>query len=368
MRRAKSRISRIQAACSILALGCIFIQTVPASAEVTHSETVEKEIKPGEARTIVIEGVNGSISVTGEKGRESIFLKVIKRVHSDDLEEAKKIASLMEIEVSRPGDIIKIETLYPKKYKVKRSLLSMVVDKHPNMMMELTILVPEDFEVAATTASGAITIVDIRSSVEVSVSSGEANIREIGGDAEVNVTSGQIKAVKVAGDAVLKVTSGKIAGKNIGGNVKCDVTTGKLELLQTGGDLGVSIGYGEVIVEGVGAVEYRGVNAEADFIDVRGAVDASTASGNILIRALPEGDNNYKITASSGQITLRFLEAMEGGYVLKVGTTSGTINVDLPIDLKKVARNSIYGIVRGGKGKVFLESASGDITIEEPGE
>ena len=353
---------------AVLALGLVLLNTLPAGAGISHVETIEREIESGDAKAIIIEGINGNISVTGEEGRSDIYLKVIKTVYTENEDEAKKTASLMEIEISRQGDVLKIETLYPKKFKTKRSLFSMVVDKHPKMMMEITLLVPKGFETMATTANGSITLVDIGANAKVSVSNGKTNLRNIDGDIKVSVTSGEIEAVKISGNAELKVTSGVIIAKNIEGNVHCDVTSGKMKLLRIGGDLDAKIGYGSVIVDGVGAIEYRGVNAEADFIDVRGAVDASTASGDILIRALPEGDNNYKITASSGEIVLRFLDIMQGGYILKVGTTSGTINVDLPLDLKKVARNSIYGTVRGGKAKVFLESASGDITIEEPGE
>ncbi|MBN2184170.1 MAG: DUF4097 family beta strand repeat protein [Candidatus Krumholzibacteriota bacterium] len=360
------RKDRILAAA--LAVGIVLLNVAAAESGVSHVETIEREIESGEARVIVIEGINGNISVTGEDGRSGIYLKVVKTAYTEDEDQARKIASLMEVEISRKDDILRIEALFPKKFKTKRSLLSMVIDKHPKMTMEMTLVVPKGFEAVATTANGSVILTDIGANATVSVSNGNANLKNIDGDIEVSVTSGKIEAVKISGNAVLKVTNGMIIAKNIGGDVHSGLTSGKIKLLRIGGNLAADIGYGSIVVDGVGGIEYRGVNAEADFIDVRGSVDASTASGDILLRAVPEGDNNYKITSSSGEIVLRFLEIMEGGYVLKVGTTSGTINVDLPLDLKKVARNSIYGIVRGGKTKVFLESASGDITIEEPGE
>ncbi len=368
MRKQDRNTLRYRIPAAFLAMGIVCLLTVHAGAGISHVETIEREIEPGDSAAIVIEGINGDISVTGEEGRSSVYLKVVKTAITDDEDQAKKIAALMEVEISRSDGILRIESLFPKKFKSKRSLISIIIDKHPKMRMDITVFVPKNFETMATTASGTVILTDIDADAKVSVSSGIANLKKIGGNAEVTVTSGQIEASDISGDAVLKVTSGEIVAKNIEGDVNSGVTSGKIRLLRTGGDLVADIGYGSITVEGVGGIKYRGVNAEADFIDVRGPVDASTASGDILLRALPEGDNNYKVTASSGEIVLRFVEIMEGGYVLKVGTTSGTINVDLPLDLKKVARNSIYGTVREGRSKVFLETASGDITIEEPGE
>ncbi len=353
---------------AVVAAVLVCLTGIPAVAAITHVDTIERDIKVGAARAIIVEGVNGNITITGEKGREEIFLKVIKSVYTESEKEADQIASLMEIEISGSEDILKIKTLYPKKFKVRRNIISMVIGRGPKMMMELSLLVPKELEVAVSTARGSITVVDMESSVKASTSSGEVDLRNIGGNVEVSVSSGEIEVVNISGDAFLKAASGTIIAKNVDGDIKSDVTSGKMKLLQLRGNLECSIGYGSVIVEGVGGVEYRGINADANLVDVRGSVDASTASGDICIRATPEGDMNYKITASSGDISLRFLAVVEGGYVLKVGTTSGAISVDLPLDLKKVARNSIYGTVRDGKAKVFLETASGDITVEEPGE
>ena len=47
---------------------------------------------------------------------------------------------------------------------------------------------------------------------------------------------------------------------------------------------------------------------------------------------------------------------------------SGEISARLPIKVTKVDRNRIAGIVRDGRAKVILETASGNITVEEPEE
>ena len=79
----------------------------------------------------------------------------------------------------------------------------------------------------------------------------------------------------------------------------------------------------------------------------------------------PDGDSDYNVRTSSGEIELRFVRKTPGGYVLKANTTSGDISVDLPIEIKKVGRHYIAGVVRKGKSVVLLETVTGDIGIIE---
>jgi DUF4097 and DUF4098 domain-containing protein YvlB len=125
---------------------------------------------------------------------------------------------------------------------------------------------------------------------------------------------------------------------------------------------------GDATVDGVESIEYSGMSGSVRFVDVRGAVAASAASGDLSLLLMPVGDHNYTVRTSSGGIKVRFLTAMEGGYLLKASTTSGDIEAMLPINISKVGRNHVAGIVREGKSTIILETASGDISISEPEE
>lgn len=347
--------------------------TVIASASValaaySHVDTSTENVPVDGAVEVVIMGVNGNITVTGEEGRDEIFLKTIKKITASDEEEAREISSSMSVEVTRSGDIIKLESVYPKDYRVKRNIFSMIINKNPRMIMEMVIAVPQELGVTVTTATGEVSVYGSNAPVKISSSSGKVEARDIAGELDVALTSGRINASDINGPANLHVTSGKIFARNIEGDVSAGATAGKMELTELKGKLICAIEYGEVIVEGVGGVEFRGIGCDADFVDVSGAIDATSASGNMNFRVVPVKAADYRMISSSGNITLRFLEIMEEGYTLIAGTTSGDISANLPINISNVGRNRIAGRVRAGKAKIFIETASGDISITEPGE
>jgi hypothetical protein len=333
-----------------------------------HEETISKTITVDGAKLLSIESLNGDIIVTGEAGRETIELKIVKIVKAEDEESARKIAESMGVVVTRPDETIKIETRYPKKGKVKKSIFSIMFERSQSMSISMTLIVPAGLPVAASSASGDIEISHILDDVEVSTASGDLAIRDIDGDVEANVASGDIEIEDVTGSIKLSSAAGDIVVRNVGGDAEISVATGDTEITSIGGALHLTTYSGDSVVDGVGAVNYEGISGSAKFVDVRGAVAASAASGDLNFRVVPKGLNDYNITTSSGDVTLRFLTAMEYGYILKASTTSGEITARLPITVTKVDRNRIAGIVRDGRAKVILETAGGNITIEEPEE
>ncbi len=346
----------------------LFAAAVVEGANYKHEEAISKSIVVKDATRLVIESLSGDIIVTGEEGRETIELKIVKIVRADDEEAARKIAESMGVVVTRPDDMIKIETRYPKKGKVKKSIFSFFVERGQSMSISLTLTVPAGMEVIVASASGDVEVARIISDVSASSASGDLILRDIGGDLEAQVASGDIEVEDVAGSVSLGSAAGDIVVRNVGGDAEISVATGDVEITSVVGTLELNSYTGDSVVDGVGAVTYEGINGSARFIDVRGAVEASAASGDLSFRVSPVTLVDYHITASSGNVILRFLEVMEGGFVLKAATTSGEINARLPITVTKVDRNRIAGIVRDGHAKVFLETASGNITIEEPEE
>ena len=289
-------------------------------------------------------------------------------VRADDEETARKIAESMGVVVTRPENMIKIETRYPKKGKVRKSIFSFFVERGQSMNISLTLTVPAWLSIETASASGDVEISRILADIEASSASGDLVIRDIGGDLTATAASGDIEVDEVRGAVKLSSAAGDIVARNIGGDAEISVATGDVELTSIGGSLELNSYTGDSIVDGVGTVRYEGISGSARFVDVRGAVEASAASGDLNFRVSPEYLSDYSITASSGDIILRFLKIMENGYILKAATTSGEISARLPITVTKVDRNRIKGIVRDGRGMIFLETARGNITVEEPEE
>jgi DUF4097 and DUF4098 domain-containing protein YvlB len=346
----------------------LFAAAAVEGAGYRHEETISKVIPLKGAKQLVIESLSGDIAVIGEEGRDDIEIRIVKVVRADDEEKARKIAESMGVVVTRPEDMIKIETRYPKKGKVKKSIFSFFVERGQAMNISLALTVPAELAIECASASGDVEIIQIDADVEASTASGDLIIREISGDLSAVVASGEIEVVEIGGNVKLSSAAGDIVVRNVKGDCEISVATGDAEIASIGGDLQLNTYTGDAVIDGVGRVRYEGISGSARFVDVRGSVDASAASGDINFRVSPEKLSDYMITASSGSITLRFLEVMEDGYILKAATTSGEISARLPIKVTKVDRNRIAGIVRDGRAKVLLETASGNITVEEPEE
>ncbi len=349
-------------------IAILFAAAAVEGADYRHEETISKSISVEDASRLVITSLSGDITVTGENGRETIELKIVKIVRADNKETARKIAESMGVVVTRPGDMIKIETRYPKKGKVKKSIFSLFIERGQSMNISLTLIVPAGLSIETASASGDVEIDRIQADIEASSASGDLVIRDIGGDLTATVASGNIDVDGVGGTVILSSAAGDIVVRKVGGDAEISVATGDVELTSIEGSLDLNSYTGDSVVDGVGTVRYEGISGSARFVDVRGAVEASAASGDLNFRVSPESLFDYSITASSGDIILRFLKIMENGYILKAATTSGEISARLPITVTKVDRNGIKGIVRDGRAKVFLETASGNITVEEPEE
>ena len=353
---------------AVMITAILFAAAAVEGASHKYEEAVSKSISVEGAKRLVIESLSGDITVTGEDGRETIELKIVKTVRADNEEAARKIAESMGVVVTRPEDMIRIETRYPKKGKVRKSIFSFFVERGQSMSISLTLTVPAGLSVETASASGDVEITRILADVEASSASGDLVFRDIGGDLTAAVASGDIEVEEIEGTVTLSSAAGDIVVRNVGGDAEISVATGDVELTSIGGSLELSTYTGDSVIDGVGDVRYEGISGSAKFVDVRGAVDASAASGDLNFRVAPEGQRDYSITASSGNIVLRFLKIMDHGFILKVATTSGEITARLPITVTRVDRNRIAGIVRDGRAKIFMETASGNITVEEPEE
>lgn len=335
---------------------------------VKHEEKIHKTIEIRDESRLVVESKSGDITILGEAGRNEVQLTIIKRVKAKSQEEAERLAGLLDIEIDRDGRELVISTKYPKGDDAKRSIFSYLMRRYPKMSMELILVVPPELDIELTSASGDLSVSNINGSVELTAASGDLQTINIGGSLNMVVASGDIEVENVDGEARFSSASGDITAHKLSSDALIQTASGDVEMIDIGGDVEAETISGDIVVEGVGSVIYKGVSGSARFIDVRGGVSAATASGDLTFRVIPEDNFDYTVSAASGDIKLHFLMIMPGGYVLKAGTTTGDINASLPIRLTKVGRNRVAGIVREGRSKVVLETASGDILILEPEE
>ena len=354
----------IVAACiSVLAVTLVAADARTATRK--YEETGSKIIALEGEEVLYVGNKRGDIVLVGEAGRTEIEVTFTKHVRAENEAEAKKIAAGMSVVFKRKNGEIIIAAEYPEAEAAKKSILSILLQRDHRFGMDLEILVPSEMVLMAKTSSGDIVVSDAGRDVGLSAASGDIAAERIGGNIEISVSSGDIEIFGAAGNVKANSASGDIVVEDVAGNIEVRTSNGDADLRRIGGDLLITTSAGDISVKGVGSVKYKGAAGDAEFYGVRGSVSAGAASGNMIFNLEPSADNDYNVRTSSGEIVLRFIEKVPGGYVLKANTTNGDISVNLPIKITKVGRHYITGIVRGGVSVVALETVSGDIAVTE---
>jgi DUF4097 and DUF4098 domain-containing protein YvlB len=105
---------------------------------------------------------------------------------------------------------------------------------------------------------------------------------------------------------------------------------------------------------GSGNVDGSGVQA--------GAVNVDTGSGSVdfgLLRAPRE----ITVDTGSGSVTFAIPEGLNADVTLE--TSSGSIEIDFALEIRRWERDVVRGRVGTGGGAVRIETGSGDITIRK---
>lgn len=347
----------------MLIVTVVFGEAYPAY---TYEKTESRKVPLGGAEALQVSCSECDVVVTGDDEGKDIRVEVLKVVKAENEDKARKLAGEMKLEVTRKGRIIKLEVKYPHEKADKTGIFDILLNLGPRMRMDLEIFIPRSLAVSVMTASGDVELYDLTQNCEVSTASGDVVAEDIAGNLSINVSSGDVE-VKNTGSIFIDSASGDISAKKVNGKTDISVTAGDIELVKVVGDLNIKTLAGDIYAENVeGDASVKGTSGSIEFIDVMGSVDAFTASGDVYIMAVPSSDEvGYNLGTSNGSVELTFKEILKGGYVLRASTTTGEIGLDLPIDLSNLSRNNISGVVREGRSKVIIETASGDILIKE---
>ncbi|HER44183.1 MAG TPA: hypothetical protein ENO08_06965 [Candidatus Eisenbacteria bacterium] len=351
--------------CCAAAMAAVSVACGPPAEAETYEETGRKTIALEGEEILFVGNKRGDIALIGEDGRTGIEIVFEKKVRAEDGAEAEKIANGMSVVFERKNGELFINAEYPEVENAKKSLLSILLQRDPRFSMDMAIRVPSHMIMHAKTSSGDIALSGAGKGAGLSTASGDVAVEGVEGDVEISVSSGDVDIKEIAGNVKVSAASGDITAETIAGDAEVQTSSGDVELDYVDGDLKIVSSSGDVSVKGVGAVTYKGSAGDAEFYGVRGSVQAGGSSGDMTFHLEPKGGNDYTVRTSSGGIVLRFVEKMPGGFALKANTTNGDISVNLPIEITKVGRHYIAGVVRDGRSAVTLETVSGDIGVFE---
>ena len=215
-------------------------------------------------------------------------------------------------------------------------------DLQNGVSISYTLTVPADSFLRSKTGSGSHRIEGVRGNVHATTGSGSIVAREIG-SLSASSGSGSIAVERVDGALRANTGSGRIQATGVSGAITAKTGSGGIEVVQAGsGDVDVSSSSGTVRVQGV-----------------RGTLRASTTSGGLHVQGEPGGD--WELSAASGGVRVDVPDG--SGFDLDATTSSGSIDVGMPVTISSTGRRTLRGTVHGGGSRLRVRTSSGSIDI-----
>ena len=293
----------------------------------TVSGPPDIEVVTGSGRIDVGPGRDGQVEIRGEI-RASDDRAWNRRSRPSPEERVRQIEANPPIQQN--GNIVRIGHIDDE-------------DLRNGVSISYTLRVPVSSLLRSKTGSGSQRLEGLKGQVHSSTGSGSIVATEIGGKLTVSTGSGSITAERVDGAFHASTGSGGIQAIGVTGTVTAKTGSGGIEVVQTGsGDVDVSSSSGTVRVRGV-----------------RGSLRASTTSGGLHVQGEPGGE--WELSAASGGVRVDVPDA--SGFELDATTSSGSIDIGMPVNLTSTSRRSVRGTVHGGGSRLRVRTSSGNIDV-----
>jgi len=211
---------------------------------------------------------------------------------------------------------------------------------------DVRILVPRGRSVAIYWGHGTGDVSGVDANVAIDGAGVEVNARDLTGAFRVDVGSGEVRISDSAADLSVETGSGDVTLSDLrGARVSIDTGSGEIDVRGIEGqEVSLDTGSGDIRAEAIRAPR----------------VHVDTGSGNVDV-AIDSDIEALGIDTGSGNVVIRMPSGV--GATLQAETGSGDIASDLPLTLKKRSDGYLAGTLGDGRGRIALETGSGDISL-----
>ncbi len=218
--------------------------------------------------------------------------------------------------------------------------------RHDNVSIDYTIVVPADTELQSITSSGDVEVTGIK------------------GPANFTSASGAVTATDVGDDVQIRTGSGDIELKKIKGQVTGTTGSGDLKLSDIQGPIRFQTGSGDVEIENAAAaIEIQTANGGVDIKNASSDLRIHTSSGDVEIQGNPNATSYWDIRTGSGDVILDV--SPDASLRLYAHTNSGDIEANIPISMEGTTlKHELRARLGDGKARVEVETNSGDVTLK----
>ena len=201
-------------------------------------------------------------------------------------------------------------------------------------------------------------------SLAVHLAVGKLTVTNVDGRLRLSVASAPVSVNGAKGDLIVRVGSGDVRLSGIEGKVDVETGSGRVEITHArGSTLAVGTGSGDVAASGV---EVEQLSVETGSGDVRIAdaraprLGVETGSGTVTVELRGDVDR-LDVETGSGDVAITAPANLSAE--LAIDTGSGDINTDFPLAVTRSARDHLRGTVGGGRGKISVETGSGEVRL-----
>ena len=208
-----------------------------------------------------LEGINGSVSITGRAGFHSVIISGEKRVESESVEDAAAYLAQLEVSIRDLSSNITVETLQPQETFGRICVV------------DYTITLPDNFEISTINVNGSVTIDTISNTVSVVNVNGQVILNTIFGSASVTLVNGQIVA------QITLPSEGTIDLSTVNGGISLDIPQ------NTSAELSANVTNGGINIYNL---NLNNLTSTLNFVsgtlaDGRGTISLNTVNGGIQV-------------------------------------------------------------------------------------
>jgi lia operon protein LiaG len=198
---------------------------------------------------------------------------------------------------------------------------------------------------------------------------GKVSVTNVEGELRVDAHNAPVTASGVKGELTVDVGSGIVRVTDGQGLLNVDTGSGSVEVSRfKGRDLTVDTGSGNVngteltaerltVETGSGDIELATVSAPS--------LSLETGSGTVRADLRTEVQS-LSVETGSGDVALTAPPTLDAE--VEIETSSGDIESDFPLQVTRHARDHLVGRIGSGRGRIAVETGSGDVRlIKRPG-
>jgi lia operon protein LiaG len=193
---------------------------------------------------------------------------------------------------------------------------------------------------------------------------GKVAVANIDGELSIDAHNAPVNATGTRGALSIDVGSGPVSVTGARGTLSVDTGSGPVEVSRfEGKELTVDTGSGDVTAS---EVKSDGLSIDTGSGDIKlTAVSApeitvETGSGGITadLRTNPTA-----LSVETGSGNIRITAPQTLGAEVDIETSSGEVESDFPLQVTRHSREHLVGTIGNGRGKIQIETGSGDVRL-----